>query len=1730
MVAAVLAILAGLATGFYTMMLSQTRSATRYSDAVRSDMMARAGIDFAIAQLRDQSFKKTEDPTDPWYMFDYLRGNSKFVSYPESELLHNAIDDDKDGVIDNLEEAKLDIAKMKGYSRALSNSANAREGDSDRFTLNVHDAASRINVNACDNLGAVLDSLCRVIGPPLVCAEESRVIPRVWEWYGGTQYNSDAKDWPKGGAAGGPVDSVDVDIYYELIKTENRPITRPDGIAMYGDGYAIAGYRARHGRFETLQDIKNALTYVERENDGKPDNPLEQLEREVKFAAIRDFITVDSWVDTTTSCVGKFEWVATHKDSASGIFDLAVDRDKSWIPDDPKGDPENKRGSLRGCYLAIINGHGAGQLRRIKTNGIDWIQIENFDAVRNGAPMAMGFAVPPGPTSSYVIIALEDSKLICQLGDSLPSKDFNYYTNPPQRNMMTFPDTDDVGNFIDDPLIDYYSKPLCIHRAPVNVNTASDKVLAALLMGMNVTHGHFMSLGTDVDMRKLASSPLKPRAAWTGADPDWKIADHTTRKVEPYVITPKGLKRIPADSGVNAYDLDFDTYIKSVLPTEYSMNYLNNYGRIDPKGTTNISEVQELVFRILVARQPDVQYPYQDPVTGRPTAAGGTNYKRGPFVGWDDFYFRVIRPWDDGRIDPDSPRYDPKRGSVARMIMAAFNPNMDILKFNPNIEWIDRWGRNFTEMEPVMSYTNSQEANVDGSLGHGAIDSRQANINDFTVADQDGKLNNDAVPVFSRERTPWTEGGGSLFSMGPYGTDPKYMGSYVTRSFRYKSDEMLDKTDLNRSSTEFSFDSRGIYEITSTGQVARRGEVMAERKLQALVKVYDVWSESTQRDFVKGYISRAADNPAGKSSGTAYSGSIGRDSTNQRERLALSTLPEPLVPLKSTIENPKNIELVDTSLAGKTNVKRNAWGQEVPMNVPDVVANRVLPAGYDGQIALATNTQAYRPEENGDHDTFLATFDGDLDTEYSKGNGREQGKTPLNGSVRVLDTCGLLGLLNDPWIDSDPGLRGDSSSAVPVVEDLPPYSGKPLEIYRFKVTLNALRGLHPSFYWNNVTCRQGDMRTDGVWVGGPGISGNDGVMKYLCGNDDPGKYDEQNLNLNGKNASRLNSPDGGSSGDMTGLLISMWAKTSWHHNDNRNHEFFDCTTPGWADGGIRAKAFWIRKQGIVQFSASESGGSPITIGGIRAAQEDATWGISGTANRVNDLMIAGEYDQDNGDRRDPDYCVYLHGGESGVPYFVDASQRNDYTGPIETSAYFVQPFRWQFVGGRINLPRSISSAKHEVVVQNVNGAGKSGVWRSNNNQNDSRWMAANVHRPFVDSERFPEGKTYSSQNKYWGVTQLQGSSGFTSFQNRGRTGDVAAHGNGGQPVRYKWASPGGDQTADGKKIYDHVVFGLNNCNPGRGYGSGAGTQFNSIYRAAPEEGTYAVIDEYKISRYEALLGKDSQPTKDRISRSADGEMTLSRYYLPQNPSVREQCPSFTSQTMLQSLRGSDKKTQKEPDYVTLARVNWTAFTPRFMHADKEPNRFKMPQRILNGNTQVAYRGPFNYRYYNSLSNDLADLGQPREYDEFVYNTDGGVVPYRCARPTPAQYQGPINPRAAEYLGEKDYHATRGVEIELLEASSDSDMSGAPLGKNSPYTNPNKINQVRDGSGNPIKVRADRLRYRVRFRYPIDQMVDPAGGKWVDPQTQYLVDTPVFDDISITYFTKPRILDYKDLME
>src|ERR1043165_3297874 len=357
----VLSIMAALAASYYSVTIMSARSAQHYSDSVRAELMARAGVYDAIGRLREQTFISTESPTDAWFTVNYLKGASRQISFASKDTSSAGASQ-----------------RHAAYSCAVGNSVGPQ---SDRFTLTVTDAASKINVNACDNLGVLLDNLCRVVGPPLVAADLDAIQPRRWADEGAlpAQY---ATRLNKEDAKG------KLDLYYRPDGTA-APIAKNDGTALYGDGYAIARYRSRFGRFRDITDVKNALTVVPR-----PGNPeLEVLEREIKFTAIREYITVDSWVDTNTICVGKFEWCRDAR--------TLIDRDKSWVADDLEHDPENHRGSLRGCYVSIVNGHGAGQLRRIKTNGIDWIQTDQ------------DFVVLPGPISSYMIIAKEDALLDC---------------------------------------------------------------------------------------------------------------------------------------------------------------------------------------------------------------------------------------------------------------------------------------------------------------------------------------------------------------------------------------------------------------------------------------------------------------------------------------------------------------------------------------------------------------------------------------------------------------------------------------------------------------------------------------------------------------------------------------------------------------------------------------------------------------------------------------------------------------------------------------------------------------------------------------------------------------------------------------------------------------------------------------------------------------------------------------------------------------------------------------------------------------------------------------------------------------------------------------------------------------------------------------------------------------------------------------------------------------------
>ena len=113
--------------------------------------------------------------------------------------------------------------------------------------------------------------------------------------------------------------------------------------------------------------------------------------------------------------------------------------------------------------------------------------------------------------------------------------------------------------------IDYSRYPLCIHRAPVNVNTASDKVLTALFMGLDIQHGHPVAVGTDADLKATQR--------------DWKYTDANGTPFDPhdqlaYVLKPRGVKRIPASSG----KLILDRPKPWSTADESNFGYIANYG------------------------------------------------------------------------------------------------------------------------------------------------------------------------------------------------------------------------------------------------------------------------------------------------------------------------------------------------------------------------------------------------------------------------------------------------------------------------------------------------------------------------------------------------------------------------------------------------------------------------------------------------------------------------------------------------------------------------------------------------------------------------------------------------------------------------------------------------------------------------------------------------------------------------------------------------------------------------------------------------------------------------------------------------------------------------------------------------------------------------------------------------------------------------------------------------
>src|ERR1043165_4442981 len=417
----------------------------------------------------------------------------------------------------------------------------------------------------------------------------------------------------------------------------------------------------------------------------------------------------------------------------------------------------------------------------------------------------------------------------------------------------------------------------------------------------------------------------------------------------------------------------------------------------------------------------------------------------------------------------------------------------------------------------------------------------------------------------------------------------------------------------------------------------------------------------------------------------------------------------------------------------------------------------------------------------------------------------------------------------------------------------------------------------------------------------------------------------------------------------------------------------------------------------------------------------------------NDLTASFE------DHRDTDCQGSLYGGT-----VADSSQRykND-------PAYRGQPFRWSFVGGVYKYNFSVSGAQD---YQSSN----SKVPVSSPNSNDSNrnnQILTQVCRPFINTQKDPEGSRWKPE---WFWSRLNDNH-FEWCDIGMPTGSCVI-----EQAAWDWADGGGGSA-------NVPVFGCNNLNK---------APDNWLYRYTPIDGTMAVVDEYKLSK--------SKWDAQLISKA----MTVSRYYLPKNPDAREECPTFTSQSLLQSLKGFNAA-KNAPEVVRPMRVAWTCFTPRFMH-EFTPN--------------IGSPGPFDYLKYNVGILQVNQEDKPAD-------------PYGVFRPTLLDYQK---------MNAKQAHAVSGIEVELLDGlvplKGESEVQPGNFVAKSTFTDPNVFNRF------PIDtkiVNAQDLHYRVRFRYPIDPHF---GGGTVNPSAHYMLDTPVFDDISITYEIAPRISALREISE
>jgi hypothetical protein len=461
-------------------------------------------------------------------------------------------------------------------------------------------------------------------------------------------------------------------------------------------------------------------------------------------------------------------------------------------------------------------------------------------------------------------------------------------------------------------------------------------------------------------------------------------------------------------------------------------------------------------------------------------------------------------------------------------------------------------------------------------------------------------------------------------------------------------------------------------------------------------------------------------------------------------------------------------------------------------------------------------------------------------------------------------------------------------------------------------------------------------------------------------------------------------------------------------------------------------------------------------------------GSSNIWERNNCLNFSAE------DGKDADFMSFLHGGTKNVTNLPPAAN-------AETPSYYVQPFRWGYVGAKLRYRHDVGATK-----PSQDGMTAFGFWHTLDYKAWREACLKDLGHAFINSQRNPEGPTWTP-DYYW----LWGTG--TNLYEGTRLGAADLR---GQPAAFRWANCATPNTTRRKG-----VFSVCNANE---------SQDSWIYRSTPIDGTYSVIDELRLTK--------QAWESNRIA----AEMTTSRYYLPGNPALQTDCPYFLSQPMLKSLKGQGVSSTSES--VELARVGWTVFTPRFLHEYKEPGTYSHTQFIKGAPVNVDIRGPFDYAQYNRDVDYDRDCG----WKDVAVNAPREWLGMK--RPVPA-------PNAQS-------HYTQGVEVELWNGATIADrIAGQSWDRTTKtfkpantFTDPAVLNTFPVGT----HVNPGQLRYCVRFRYPVSRNVDFNGAAhWltdengrptVNPDKHYLLDTPVFDDISVTYMTRVRFLQYREVRE